>query len=107
MAELVGSGNQGSLATTEVIVVPAPLTGFRMIRSMYFNNISGRIVTLHMGKKVGGTTYVFHSQLMSSGDMLEVGDGDCVILCAGETLVAYIDETVATYPIFLASWGDK
>lgn len=106
MAELTGSGNQGALATTPVTLVPAPSSGFRMVRSVYINNISGQNVTIHIQKTVG-SSYVFHSELMQAGDMLEIGDGDCVILNAGESLEAFIDETVVNYPVFVASWGDK
>jgi len=107
MAELSGNGNQGSLASAAVTLVAAPVTGFRMVRSLYINNISGQNVTLHLQKNVSATPYVFHSELMQPGDMLELGDGDLIILGAGETLEGYIDETVATYPVFLVSYGDK
>jgi len=107
MAELLGSSNQGSLASTAVTLVPAPLTGFRMVRCMYINNCSGQIVTLHLQKSIGASKYIFHTELMSGGDMLEIGDGDCLILAPGETLEGFIDETVVTWPIFIANWGDK
>jgi hypothetical protein len=107
MAELTGSSSQGVLATTAVTIVPAPLSGFRMIRCCYVFNQSGQIVTVSLQKNNGMTSYIFHKQLMDIGDTLELGDGDAIILAPGETLEAFIDETVATYPSFLTSYGDK
>jgi len=108
MAELSGSGAAGSLnGATHVEVVPAPSTGFRMVRCMYFNHTDSSPVTLHIAKKAGGTPYQFHSQTMLRGYTLEFGDGDIIILGANESLEAWLDSSPSTQPTWVSTWGDK
>lgn len=108
MAELTGSGNQGDLnSTTPVELVPAPSSGFRMVRSGYIHNSDASYVTIHLAKKISSTYYQFHSQLLDTGDTLEIGDGDMIILGTGESLYAWIDESPGVEPSFLISFGDK
>jgi len=109
MAALAGAGNQGSLnGLTHVELVAAPGAGvFRMIRALYINHTDSATVILHMAKKVGGNEYQFHSQLLCQGYTVEFGDGDSVILTAGESLVAWLDSAPVTNPTFVVSFGDK
>jgi len=109
MAALTGGGNQGSLSgLTHVELVATPGAGvFRMIRALYINHTDSATVVLHMAKKIGVSEYQFHSQLMLQGYTVEFGDGDSIILTAGESLVAWLDSAPATNPTFVVSFGDK
>ena len=109
MADLTAYGNSGNLnGVTHVELVPAP-TGltFRMVRALYINHTDAVTVTIHIGKKVGASTYQIHSQLMLQGYTLEFGDGDMIVCGAGESIEAWLDSAPSTQPAFVVSWGDK
>lgn len=108
MADLSASGNQGSLnGASKVEIVSAPSAGYRMVRSLYFNHTDAETVTIHIAKKVGGSWYQIHSQLMLQGYTLDFGDGDMIVLTSGQTLEAWLDSSPATQPTFVVSYGDK
>lgn len=109
MADLSANGNQGLLnGAFKVEIVPAPPAGtYRMIRSLYFNHTDTSTVVIHVAKKVSGSWYQIHSQLMLQGYTLDFGDGDMIVLTENQTLEAWLDSSPATQPTFVVSYGDK
>lgn len=91
---------------TEVTVVSAPGAGnFRIAKSITLMNADSVSRTLHLGKKVSGTTYEIWRGTLTSGQSV-VWD-DPVVLTDSETIVVWADAAATTTAcVWTASWGE-